>query len=122
VTEHAVAVSTGGGGSTTVHEGEQVRYTGDTIEPVVTSDSRIVEAWRRDRLIFQNAPLGEVVADLERYRGGRIVITDDRLRKLPVTAVFDARQADAAIGTIANSLPVRIHRLTDYLVLLSPRS
>ena len=59
---------------------------------------RVAEAWRRDRLVFQDAPLGEVVADLERTRGGRIVLTDQRLRALPVTAVFDARQADVALA------------------------
>ena len=63
-----------------------------------------------------------MVADLERCRGGRIILTDSRLRALPVTAVFDVRQTDAALDTIAGILPIRLHRMTDWLVVLSPRN
>ncbi len=80
-----------------------------------------VEAWRRDRLIFQDALLGDVIADLERYRGGRILMTSSALRRMPVTAVFDAGRADEAIDTIASSLPIRVTRVTDLLVVLSPK-
>jgi transmembrane sensor len=108
--------------SQVVGEGQQVRYGRRKIGAVHEADLGQVEAWRRDRLIFQEAPLGEVVADLERYRGGRIVLTESGLRDLPVTAVFDARQADAAVDTIAAALPIRVRRLTDLLVVLSPKA
>lgn len=49
-------------------------------------------------------------------------MTDSRLRALPVTAAFDARQADAALDTMAQTLPIRVRRLTDFLVVLSPRA
>ena len=68
------------------------------------------------------SPLGDAIADLERYRGGHIVVTDASLRALPVTAAFDARQADAALDTMALALPIRVRRLTDFLVVLSPRA
>lgn len=122
VTEHAVEVSVTGGGRATVAAGQQVRYGRGRIGPVAGVDAGLATAWRRDRLIFRDAPLGDVVAELERQRRGRIVITDDRLRTIPVTAVFDARQTDAALQTIAGTLPVRLTRVTDLLVLLSPRA
>jgi transmembrane sensor len=122
VTEHRVEVSTGSGRKVEVGQGQQVRYVARELEAPRPADLRAVEGWRRDRLIFQDAPLAEVVADLERSRGGRIVLTDSRLRALPVTAVFDARQTDAALTTIAEILPIRIHRLTDWLIVLSPKS
>ncbi len=121
VTEHRVEVSTGAGRSVEIGQGQQVRYVARALQVPQPADLRAVEGWRRDRLVFQDAPLGEVVADLERSRGGRIVLTDSRLRALPVTAVFDARQTDAALATIAEILPIRIHRLTDWLIVLSPK-
>ncbi|HEY4169502.1 MAG TPA: FecR family protein [Reyranella sp.] len=121
VTEHRVEVSTGAGRSVEIGQGQQVRYVARELQAPQPADLRAVEGWRRDRLVFQDAPLGEVVADLERSRGGRIVLTDSRLRALPVTAVFDARQTDAALATIAEILPIRIHRLTDWLIVLSPK-
>jgi transmembrane sensor len=120
VTEHRVEV-TGPDRRVEVEQGQQVRYDARTLQAPRPADLRAVEGWRRDRLVFQDATLAEVVADLERSRGGRIVLTDSRLRALPVTAVFDARQADAALATIADILPIRLHRVTDWLVVLSPR-
>lgn len=119
VVEHTVQV-TAGGGVAVVGQGQQVRYGARRLGRVHDADISHVEAWRRDRLIFYETPLGEVIADLERYRGGRIVMTDARLRGIPVTAVFDARQADAALDTIADSLSIRVRRLTGLLVVLSP--
>jgi len=122
VVEHSVAVSVEGGGRVVVEQGQQIRYGQRRLGRVRDADLRQVEAWRRDRLVFQESPLGDVIADLERYRGGRIVVTDARLRDIPVTAVFDAGQADAALDTIASSLPIRLRRVTGLLVVLSPRT
>jgi transmembrane sensor len=121
VAEHSVAVSTAGG-RVVVEQGQQVRYGQRRLGAVGAADLGRVEAWRRDQLVFHEAPLGEVIADLERYRGGRIVVTDSRLREIPVTAVFDALQAEAALDTIASSLPIRMRRVTGLLVVLSPKA
>jgi transmembrane sensor len=121
VVEHAVAVSSAGG-RVVVEQGQQIRYGARRLGKVGEADLAQVEAWRRDRLIFHETPLGEVIADLERYRGGRIVMTDSRLHDIPVTAVFDARQADAALDTIASSLAIRLRRVTGLLVVLSPNA
>jgi transmembrane sensor len=122
VTEHAVSVLHGDGSSpATVAAGQQVSYGAVGLGPVLPADIRIVEAWRQDRLIFQESPLGDVIADLERNLPGRIFVTDARINAIPVTAVFDARQADAALSTIAATLPITIDRWTDLLTVLSPK-
>jgi len=121
VSKHRVSVSIDGSPDMLVEQGQVVRYSATHIEPVQAADLGKVEAWRRGRLIFQDAPLGEVIADLERCRGGRIILTDARLRAMPVTAVFDIRQTDAALATIASTLPIRVRRFTDLLVVLSPK-
>jgi len=121
VTEHAVAVSQDGGAPATVAAGQQVSYGAAGLGPILPADLRIVEAWRQDRLVFQEAPLGDVIADLERNLPGRIVVTDARINAIPVTAVFDTREADAALSTIAATLPITVARWTDLLIVLSPK-
>ncbi len=121
VAEHAVAVSSAGGASLTVSEGQQLRYGAGGVGRVTPADPSLAQAWRRDRLVFHDSPLIDVVADLERFRHGRILITDDRIAGLPVTAVINTRNTDAALAAIADALPVRVRRVTDFLVLLSPR-
>ncbi|SMF13590.1 FecR family protein [Tistlia consotensis] len=85
--------------------------------PVAAAD---IGAWREGRLVFEAAPLAEVLHDLERYRRGRILVTDPAIAALPVTGVFDTRRPEAALETIARSLPVRLLYLTDLLVLVRP--
>ncbi|MBS0224127.1 MAG: FecR family protein [Proteobacteria bacterium] len=105
-----------------VTQGQQVRYRAGHLKAPQPADLLSVEGWRHGRLVFQDAPLGEVVADLERCLGGRIIFANSRLRALPVTAVFDANQAGAALGTIARTLPIQLHHLTKWFVVLSPKS
>jgi len=121
VVEHAVAVSLNGQPAVTVGQGQQVRYDRQQLEAVRTVELADVQAWRRDRLIFRDTPLRVVVGDLERYRSGRIVITDERIARIPVTGIFHTRQTDAALDTIADTLPVRVTRATDLLVFIRPK-
>lgn len=120
VAEHAVAVEAGVGPAVQVDTGRQVRYGPEGLGPVSPADLAAALAWRRGRLVFHDAPLAEVVAELERYRRGRVLILDDRVAALPVTAVIEVRETDAMLQTIAATLPVRVRRLTDLLVLIGP--
>jgi len=120
VTEHAVAVKAPDGGTVRANEGQQVRYGSSGVSEARAVDVSAATAWRRNRLVFYDAPLAEVVADLERHRTGRILITDERLKALPVTAVFDTAQTDAAIETIASRLPVKLRQYGPLLAVISP--
>jgi transmembrane sensor len=122
VTAHSVFVSANGVEPVTVNEGQRVRYGPNLTGAVRDANLDQVEAWRRDRLVFQDTPLGEVIADLERYRGGRIFLMDSSLRTLLVTGAFDTSEADAALDAIASMLPVRADRLIGSLVVLSSKS
>jgi transmembrane sensor len=120
VTSGIVEVAAGGSAPVRLRRGEGVRYGAGGLEPVHAVDAADVGFWRNGRMIFQAAPLGEVLHDLERYRRGRIVVTDDRIAALPVTGVFDTRRPDAALDTIMRTLPVRIVYVADLLVLVRP--
>ncbi|PKU22850.1 FecR family protein [Telmatospirillum siberiense] len=120
VAEHAVAVSVPGRSEITVHQGQQVRYGSEGLDEVGPADLRQTQAWQRDRLIFQEAPLAQVVAELSRCRGGMIVITDRKLAALPVTAVFDTTRVGEALQTMASTLPVRLTDLGGMLTLIRP--
>ncbi len=120
VSEHAVAVSLGGD-TVRLDEGRALAYGAGGIGEMAPADIASQLGWRQDRLFFQEAPLREVVADLDRYRPGRILILDDDLADLPVTGFFHAGQTEAALQTIEATLPVRLGRLTDRLVVIRRR-
>lgn len=100
--------------------GETVQYGANGIDAPRTVAPDMIGLWREGRLAFENAPLPQVLHDLERYRRGRIVVMGSGLDKLTVTGMFDARQTDAALDTIEKTLPVRLVRLGDLLVLAYP--
>lgn len=93
-------------------EDQRVRYSASgrpSVPEMVDSD--VETAWRRGKLIFNRRPLGDVVAELERYRRGQIVIASDHLRTLEVTGVFDLAEPEAVLRTIEITFPVRVTRL-----------
>jgi transmembrane sensor len=121
VASGTVAVAAGSGAPIRLSPGERAQYSAAGLGPVEAVDIANIGSWREGRLTFDSVPLGEVLADLERYRRGRILVTDSDLAALPVTGVFDLRRGDAALETIARTLPVTVTYVTDLLVLVSPR-
>lgn len=123
VKESAVTVSLGSPRTTIesaqVAEGLRVTYGTSGMGPVVSAADGAETAWQRGRLIFRDRPLGDVIADLNRYRPGRIAIWDDELLNLRVDGVFEVEKPDAALNAIIGTLPARAVRLTPYLVVLA---
>jgi len=121
VTERRVAVTApadgGGGEKVVVGAGNGVRVTADGVGAVRPYDTRTALAWREGRLVFDAAPLPRVFAEIDRYRSGRIMVMDDALGDIRVTGAFAIDSTDRALATIANTLPVRLVRVTDLLVL-----
>ena len=118
VTESKVAVSDADGRTAVVAAGQGVRLSDAGLGPVMDVDAGRALAWRRNRLVFDNRPLGEVLRELERYRRGRIMILDDAVEDLPVTGSFSVTDTDATLETIERTLPIRLYRLGDRLLLV----
>ncbi|KAA5602868.1 FecR family protein [Blastochloris sulfoviridis] len=121
VAEHAVAVRAADApAAIRVGQGWQVSYGRDGLGGLVRADLEAVEAWRQDRMVFQDVPLRRVLVEIERYRRGRILLLSGAIGAIPVTAVFDTRQPDDALQTIADTLPVRVLRATERIALVYP--
>ena len=85
------------------------------VEPVAVDD---VAAWRSGRLVYVNARLSDVVADLNRYHPAEIVLGDDEVGELSLTASLRAEEAEALIGMVTASMPVAAEtRPNGHLVL-----
>lgn len=121
VVEHAVSVAFGDAAPVRLDEGWQLTFIGGTIAAPHRSDSQIVEAWRNDRVIFEDVPLRRVLTELERYRRGRIFLTDAEIGNMPVTAIFDTRDAEAALATIAETLPVKVMNASGWVTVVTRR-
>lgn len=98
--------------------GQQARLSDSGVSAPTAFDMTAVTAWLRGQLVFYNTPLPQVVEELNRYRSGRIVVASGALESLRISGVFRTDSPDAALTVIADTLPIRVIRLTDYLVLL----
>lgn len=120
VTEHAVQVKPSSNlPAFRLEDGYRVRY--DAHGPTgaaEAADLRRDLAWRRQRLIFDNQPLEDVIDELNRYRDGWIIMRDASLKRLPVTAAVDTHHPDRTLRLIEETLPVTSLRLTDRIILL----
>ncbi|CAM4414319.1 FecR family protein [Pseudoalteromonas ostreae] len=99
-------------------ENQQAKLFSTGIGAVSEFDAAAVNAWQRGQLVFYSTALSEVVAKLNRYRKGKIIITDESLNNLQISGVFSINDPDAALEMITETLAVKQIRLTDYLVML----
>ena len=101
VSEGVVRVEAGGKPAVRLAAGERLAYRGEAAPgPVQPLDLDSASAWQRGKLIFNQRPLGEVLAELERYLPGRILLTDASLRRHKVSGVFDLDDPDALLQTL----------------------
>jgi transmembrane sensor len=117
VTQHSVRVA-GAGPSVDVEEGAQSAF-GKGVAAVAPYpvDADHVTAWRRGKLIFDDKPLGEVIAILGRYHHGWMFIVDPALRGRRVTGVFETRDPLAALRAIEKSLGLRVYAIGSIVLL-----
>lgn len=101
-----------------VSAGEVVRREDDASLAVIGADVDRTMAWREGRLTFSGERLSAVLAELDRYRHGRIVLLDARAGERRVTGAFDPRNTDDALEAIGATMGVRVTRLTPLLVLV----
>lgn len=120
VMESAVTVRVTDGGTAQLEAGEAVCYDSAGIGTKEQVSNAQATAWRRGKLIFEDRPLRQVIADVNRYRRGRIVVTNSDLLRLRVSGIFDMHRPDGVLEAITRSLPVGSIALTRYLILLYP--
>ena len=110
VAEHDVAVTLEATArrddGVTLSPGQAVRYDETGLGEVGAVNLDHAMAWRRDRLIVGRVPLSDVVAELNRYRRGRIVIADAALASRRVSGVFDMSRPDAAVAAVVRALDI----------------
>ncbi|MCU1731691.1 FecR domain-containing protein [Pseudomonas sp. 20P_3.2_Bac4] len=104
----------GSGNSVVVSRGEaQVGERRVAVSP----DAQAQTAWQRGKLIFNGRPLREVIAELERYQHGRILISDSQVGALQVSGVFDLNDPHALLRTLEQRYALKVTYLPWLAVL-----
>ncbi|WP_460129446.1 FecR family protein [Pseudomonas sp. H1_D05] len=70
-------------------------------------------AWRGGKLVFNNASLSEVAAEVSRYREKPLTVTNPAVASLRLTSVFKSDNTDALLKALPSILPVAVRTLAD---------
>jgi transmembrane sensor len=89
-------------------------------QPELVDASRLT-AWRQHRLIFDNQPLSEVVAEFNRYNRQQLVIEDAALGAQGISGVFDPDKPQGLVLFLDRKGGVRAVEGDGNTLLLVPR-
>jgi len=107
------------GEAATLSAGQQLRYDPSGLQPLQTVDAEVASAWHRGLLIFKFTPLSEVVDEVNRYRPGRIIVTNSQLGRTPVSGRFRIDKIDEILTRIEQAFGAQVRSLPGGLVFLS---
>jgi len=104
---------------TTLHPGERVAFDAQSLGEVSAADVSAAEAWLRGRLIMNFVTLKQVVAEINRYHRGQVILLGDALADKEINVAIDLNNIDAWLDTLKDTLPIHIRRAGPFVLLQS---
>lgn len=98
--------------------GEAVTVTATSLATVQAIDTDSSLAWLEGRIVFSERPLASVIADLERYYPGRIIIADDRIGKVTVSGNYRLTDPEGTIRSLAAAAGAGVTKLPGQFLIL----
>lgn len=99
---------------------ESISYSDETgLGTPVVIDREVATAWQRGLLIVRNRPLADVVDEVNRYRAGRIVVTNADLGRMLVSGTFQIDRLETFPSQVQQLFGAHVRALPGGVVLLS---
>jgi transmembrane sensor len=83
------------------------------VSPASAVNTAAIIAWRTGKLVFNDAPLSEVVEEVSRYRQRPLMVASGKTANLRLTSVFKADDTDSLLRALPSILPVTVRTLGD---------
>lgn len=100
-----------------LHARQEVSYGGEDIGAVGGAGSPQASAWREGVVVFHNTPLPEAVAEINRYRPGRVVLMGDKLAARQISGRFKVEALDEALVQMQQLYHLEARRVGGLLLL-----
>lgn len=107
-------------GNTVLSPGQMVavdRRTGLMARSAIARED--IAAWRSGHIFINDATIGSVVEQLQRYHSAWIKVPDGRLAAQRVTGLYDLRDPDRALRAIVQPYGGQVREISPYLRVLS---
>ncbi|MEM1187570.1 MAG: FecR domain-containing protein [Pseudomonadota bacterium] len=87
---------------------------------VTNVDTMTIGAWRKNRLVYAQTPLAEVLGDIERYQELDIRFLTADVAPHSVTGSFDATDTSGLLSSLGVLFDLHVTHLDDRTVMLTP--
>ncbi|MFA6051771.1 MAG: FecR family protein [Methylobacter sp.] len=101
-----------------LHDRESVSVDAAGLGETRLLDSALTTSWVNGFLVFENAPLENVISQIRRYRTGLVVYKDNTLRELRINGRINLRESDDMLKVLGKNLSLKMTYLTDWLVIV----
>lgn len=98
--------------------GAKFSINSNEMTPLSTRAIERSQDWRSGVATFDNEPMGDVIAELNRYNARKIVIADAALTDMPVSGVFRLDDIEHLLHGIESALSVHVTRQDDQYVIV----
>lgn len=102
-----------------LHAAQRADYGNGRIGAVVPANVELTMAWRRRVLIFDGRPLTEVIEEINRYRPGKIIVTNPELAARKVQARISLNQLADIAALIHDEYGATVTDLPGGILILS---
>lgn len=102
-----------------VTRGEVARVPHDDRPVILAAAEKPSLAWREGLLEFNGETLERVVREFGRYTHRQILFADEGVKALRLGGVFKAGDVEALTSAVDLMLPVKVTRITPYVIVLS---
>ncbi len=102
----------------TLDAGQQLVYDAQGVQAATSAAASEVSAWRTGALSFAGKPLADVVAEINRYRPGKVLLRNPELGRRLVRMRFSISQIDGALAMIRDLTGAQMTSLPGGIVLL----
>lgn len=118
VLQGAVRLRSTAGEGTDLPAGRRAAFTSQRVEDVRPAADGVA-SWAEGRLVAEQQPLAEFLAELARYRTG-FIRWDPQVAGLRVSGTFPLPNTDRILRSLEQALPVRVRMRTRYWVVIEP--
>ncbi|HAE02505.1 MAG TPA: hypothetical protein DCG04_13875 [Rhodospirillaceae bacterium] len=78
-----------------------------------------VAAWRENRLVVQDEPLGAVLDQLQDYLPGAVILANPSMADRPITGYYSLSDPENAVRAVALAHNLTLWRVTPWILILS---
>ena len=98
---------------------QQVSYGDRGISAVTVINPDNVTAWQQGKLVFEGTPVSQVIAEVNRYRRGRIVLMNQEIGQRQLTARLPTTETDKIVTQIVQIFGAKARTLPGGIIILT---